>query len=336
MAHLVMMLELFLWLLLAQKALSACSNSTPIKLPITDVVLEDGNSIRGVLMTLGSPAQNLSWIPQMYEMRLKSSTTRTLTALRYLNDTWVYNTSLTSCPHDQSWQTSAWCTTYRGGLYDPTRSSSSKNVSGAAAAGASVSDTDRTVGLHVWDNAWVLDDVQLGNTTLSGYPIGMPGFDYGTEYHSQGAIGLGPNSTLLTALKEAGHISSRSYGYWWGQNGATANAQMDGSLILGGYDAAKTQGENLTLPLKSPSLGCMSGMYMTVMDIAMSFPNGTRASLVAPGAPLNFCLQVDFPAMMSIAIDPFYNKFELYSDTSHTESATGIDWWNPLYEPNDV
>lgn len=200
---------------------------------------------------------------------------------RYLNDTWAYNTSSPDCPKDK---TDRWCATYRGGLYDPGQSSSSKAMRDIYAAGASPSDGDRTEGLHVWDNSWAIDNLNVGNVTLDQYPIGMPGFDYGTQNHPQGAIGLGPNSTLLSALKDAGHISSRSYGYWWGEDGATSNAQLDGSLVLGGYDAAKVQGSNITINLKTPSLSCMSGMHMTITDIVMRFPNSTRSSIIVSSA----------------------------------------------------
>lgn len=123
------------------------------------------------------------------------------------------------------------------------------------------------------------DGFGASNVTLDEFPIGMPGMEFGTQYHPQGVLGLGPNSTLLTALKDAGHISSRSYGYWWGEDGATSNAKMDGSLILGGYDAAKIQGPNTTIALKQPTLDCVSGMYLTIMDIKMLFPNSTSASI---------------------------------------------------------
>lgn len=200
-----------------------------------------------------------------------------LTEDRYLNDTWVYNTTSPSCPRDK---TSSWCETYRGGLYDPDGSSTAQAVADVFAAGASPSDTYRAAGLHVWESAWTMDDLGAGSFTLHDYPIGMPGFDYGTQNHPQGALGLGPNSTLLTALKDAGHIASKSYGYWWGEDGATSNAQMDGSLVLGGYDAAKTQGANITIPLRTPSVACMSGMHLTISDIVMRFPNSTRANVV--------------------------------------------------------
>lgn len=200
-----------------------------------------------------------------------------LTRSRYLNNTWIYNASSPFCPEDK---TEGFCKTYRGGLYDPGASSSAKAVADVYAAGASPSDTDRAEGVHIWESSWTVDDVGVSNITLNEYPIGSPGFDFGKQHHSQGALGLCTNSTLLSTLKNAGHISSRSYGYWWGENGATANAQMDGSLVLGGYDAAKTQGPNITLALRKPTLSCMSGMFLPISDLIMRFPNSTRASLI--------------------------------------------------------
>jgi hypothetical protein len=196
---------------------------------------------------------------------------------RYLNNTWIYNASSPFCPKERS---DGFCNTYRGGLYDPDASSSARAVADLYAAGASSSDTDRTEGLHIWDSSWTLDDLGAGNVTLNDYPIGAPGFEFGAQDHPQGALGLGQNSTLLSTLKDAGYISSRSYGYWWGEDGATPQAQMDGSLILGGYDAAKTQGPNITLPIRTPSISCMSGMYMPISDLSMRFPNGTSAGLI--------------------------------------------------------
>ena len=129
-----------------------------------------------------------------------------------------------------------------------------------------------------------MDDLGAGNVTLNEYPIGSPGFDFGAQDHPQGALGLGQNSTLLSTLKDAGHITSRSYGYWCGENGATSSAQTDGSLILGGYDAAKTQGPNITIAIRTPSVSCMSGMYMPIADLVMRFPNSTRASIIVVSA----------------------------------------------------
>lgn len=60
-----------LWLLLLSvfcvpSYQNRCPGSPPITLPITDVVLKSGHSMRGILVTAGNPPQNLSMIPHMY------------------------------------------------------------------------------------------------------------------------------------------------------------------------------------------------------------------------------------------------------------------------------
>lgn len=232
-------------------------------------------------MTVGTPPQNMSLIPQVLVLMLIRAMILSLMCSSYLNNTWIYNASSPFCPEEK---TESFCKTYRGGLYDPDASASAKTVADVHAAGASSSDTDRTEGLHIWDSSWTLDDLGAGNVTLNQFPMGSPGFEFGAQDHPQGALGLGQNSTLLSTLKDAGYISSRSYGYWWGENGATSNSQMDGSIILGGYDAAKTQGPNITIALRTPTLSCMSGMYMPISDLVMQFPNSTRASIIVVSA----------------------------------------------------
>ncbi|OQN99442.1 hypothetical protein B0A48_14419 [Cryoendolithus antarcticus] len=267
-------------------------------------------------MAVGNPPQNLSWAPQMF-----------------YNDTWIYNASSPFCPDGTS---SNWCSTYRGGLYDPSKSSNKQAEADVYAANASPSDTDRSEGRNIWYNAWALDDVHLGATTLSQYPLGMPGMEWEVQNHPQGALGLGRNSTLLTALINGGHIASRSYGLWWGQDGATENAQMDGSLVLGGYDAAKIQGPNITGQIKIPTVGCASGMLLTISDITMDFPNGTHASIVAPHAPIAACLRNDMSGVMYMPYDPYYYTFEVNSGAGWTRHSIGTEWWTPLYETSAV
>ncbi|KAK6430150.1 hypothetical protein LTR95_013701 [Oleoguttula sp. CCFEE 5521] len=271
---------------------------------------------RGVYMPVGSPPQNLSWAPQMF-----------------YNDTWIYNASSPFCPNGTS---SNWCTTYRGGLYDPSKSSSKQAEADVYAANASPSDTDRSEGRNIWYNAWAMDDVHLGVTTLPQYPLGMPGMEWEVQNHPQGSLGLGRNSTLLTALINAGHIASRSYGLWWGQDGATDNAQMDGTLVLGGYDAAKTMGRNISGQIKTPTVGCTSGMLLTISDIMMDFPNGTHASIVAPHAPIPACLRNDMSGIMYMPYDPYYYTFEVNAGAGWIRHSIGTEWWTPLYEPSEV
>lgn len=76
-------------------------------------------------------------------------------------------------------------------------------------------------GPHVWFNKFAKDTLHVGNASVDGYPIGMAGLDYGEYLNPQANIGLGRNSTFLNALKDAGHISSRVWGYWPGIDSAS-------------------------------------------------------------------------------------------------------------------
>lgn len=43
-----------------------CTNPPPIALPVTDVRLSNGYTMRGTPVSIGNPAQNFSMMPHMY------------------------------------------------------------------------------------------------------------------------------------------------------------------------------------------------------------------------------------------------------------------------------
>ncbi|KAI6876458.1 hypothetical protein KC338_g229 [Hortaea werneckii] len=251
------------------------------------------------------------------------------------NDTWIYNSTEDFC----NWTTPAACFTLRGGLYD-TNSSTAELKDDVQDAGADASDTERATGPNIWYNSWATDDLTFGGVKLTDYPLGMPGFDIFTPYNSptdQAQIGLGSNSTFLTALKEAGKIISRSYSWWFGLVGAIADAQMDGLLAFGGYDTAKVTGNNYTKALAPSSLSCTSGMNVIVSDLVLNFPNGTDASIISPYSGLSSCIRPDFPGIFTFPWDPYYNSFEALTATSNIgrEQGTG-GYGGMLYWPGEV
>ena len=95
-------------------------------------------------------------------------------------------------------------------------------------------------------------------------------------------LGLGRNSTLLNELVDGGLISSKTWGFWQGWTGAESINQIDGSLILGGYDADKTTGPNYTFPTSTEDSFTADCYLVTVIDIKMNFENGTSLSLWGP------------------------------------------------------
>lgn len=250
-----------------------------------------------------------------------------MTANSYLNNTWVYNASSPNC-FDGT--TDAQCLTIRGGLYDPSTSTTASERVSVTEAGGDTSDTERAVGTHIWFNEWTKDSLQAGNVTLEDFPIGMPGFDFAGIFNTQANIGLGRNSTILNALKDAGHISSRTYSYWWGLNSAAEANSMDGQIVFGGYDAAKVKGANFTQKLLPSSLACPSGMYLTITNMELGFPNGTKADMLAPST-LSACVRLDWPAIASLRYDPFMRRFEDLTGTFKAENGPTPPWDVPAY-----
>ncbi|KAI7544740.1 hypothetical protein KC331_g6621 [Hortaea werneckii] len=307
-----------IWLTFAQSIHSECVNESVVALPVTEVVLSNEHTVRGVPISVGTPPTNISFLPEAV-----------------YNDTWIYNSTEDFC----NWTTPAACFTLRGGLYD-TNSSTATLKDDVQDAGADASDTERATGPNIWYNSWATDDLSFGEVKLTDYPLGMPGFDIFTPYNSpkdQAQIGLGSNSTFLTALKEAGKILSRSYSWWFGLVGAIADAQMDGLLAFGGYDTAKVTGNNYTKALAPSSMSCTSGMNVIVSDLVLNFPNGTDASIISPYSGLSSCIRPDFPGIFTFPWDPYYNSFEALTATTNIgrEQGTG-GYGGMLYWPGEV
>ena len=165
--------------------------------------------------------------------------------------------------------------------------------------------------------------------------MGVEVYDFAGRFDTQANIGLGLNSTLLNALIADGRIASRSYSYWWGLNSATLTSAMDGQLVFGGYDAAKAMGPKITQKILPWTVACPSGMLVTVFNMGLSFPNGTRADMLAPSV-VSACLQPDWPFLMSPRYDPFYERFGNLTDTTHVNNSRGIYFDVPLYDPSNV
>jgi hypothetical protein len=234
----------------------------------------------------------------------------------------VYNTSSPFCINNT---TIAQCDTIRGGTYDASLSSSASAGLDVYMAGGDPSDTFRALGTHIWHSDWTTDTLKAGNTTLTKFPIGMPGLDVGGILDTQSNIGLGRNSTLLNALRGTKQINSRTYSFWWGLNSASPSNSMDGQLVLGGYDAAKVMEPNITQKLLPSAVGCGSGMYLTVTNMILGFPNGTKADMLAPST-LSACVQLDFPNIASFRYDPFMERFESYTGTLRDTTPSDQPW----------
>lgn len=232
--------------------------------------------------------------------------------------------------------TQSQCVTLKGGLYDPDLSTSAEGSLTVFEAGGDPSDqAGNNIGPHIWFNEFAKDTLHVNGTSLEEFPIGMSGLDFGGRFDSQANIGLGQNSTFLQALKDGGHISSRTWSYWAGINSATSSAARDGQIVFGGYDAAKASGPNITQPLAAPSKGCPSGMSMIVTTMRLDFPNGTQSDLLSPGT-FSACFQPDFPFVMTAPYDPYYERFMNDTGTVPDNRSLGIHWFGPLFDPRNM
>lgn len=121
----------------------------------------------------------------------------------------------------------------------------------------------------------------------------------------------------MNALLRSGKIASRVWSYWPGSYTGDGQLQQDGGLVLGGYDAAKTQGANLTLPMSFES-GCSSGLFLSVSDMVLKLGDGDDQSLFARAnqEPFNACV---IPAYGQIDIQS--GIWESFLEISGTQNA---------------
>lgn len=261
-----------------------------------------------------------------YPRASASRAARELTTARPINNTIVYG--IDGYCTDPAPDSEAGCTTWRGGQY---------NLLGSDTRRTPSNDPNPRDGPPYHTTTYT-DDFQINdNVTLNNYAFGVPLSDTLEQgYHPMMAIGLGPNSTMLTALKSSNYIASRVWSMFFGWIGANPNTQLDGTLVFGGYDRAKVSGPAYTQPL-SADTRCSSQMLITIDDIVLHFPNGTDASIVAKTSNGSFpaCIVPDFPVLMTLATNPYFSLFQEYTKTSISERSLGQQYYSVLYNDGD-
>lgn len=139
-------------------------------------------------------------------------------------------------------------------------------------------------------------------------------------------MGLGRNSTFVNAFFAKGAIPSKAWGLALGWQGAEPKNQADGSLVLGGYDSAKTNGLNFTYPFAEDASEskCPGGLVVTISTVTLNLANGSPSSLLPPsgGSALRACLDPSFQ-LLQLPQDIFLNFLDVtsyrgnYPDQSH-------------------
>ncbi|PSK59353.1 hypothetical protein B9Z65_3677 [Elsinoe australis] len=270
-------------------------------------------------MSIGNPPQRLSFLPQWPK-----------------NNTYVYNAQDPKCAPGTP---QALCLTYRGGFYDRTASSTQQASNANASGGDPFDQIQAREGWSTANNPniaqWSTDDFQLNqNTTMSRFPLGVLQVDSGeVQYAPQHILGLGRNSTILSALKSARRIASRSWGMYYGKIGVTPAGQLDGSFVIGGYDRAKTQGRGATSALGEVGR-CPSEMIVTISGLLLNFPNGTDVDTFAGSSrAFQACIVPNFPLLMTMPSDFFASLDRLWGSSTNGQRSTGVNFWGAAYDP---
>ncbi|KAI0095828.1 acid protease [Hypoxylon sp. NC0597] len=297
---------------------SALSSDTcfpsPIAIRVGNVTLANHQVARGAEIHVGDPPQPFAFLPQ-----------------------WPYNTSFIygidgHCIFKRDAPTRDGCTTIRGGAYDAFASKTRQ---------VAYPDDFQAENAPFPEISLAADNLKINeDVTLTEFPLGVALNDWGAEgYHPMASIGLGTNSTFLNKLQESGRIASRTWSFFWGRNGGSSTSQMDGSLVLGGYDRAKlSSGERYVERLQNSTSPCATQMIVTITDMVLNFPNGSDASIFprSLSTALSACIVPDYPVLMTLPTEPFVNNFfELTGGAGDHERSFGINFFALKYSTNE-
>lgn len=114
---------------------------------------------------------------------------------------------------------------------------------------------------------------------------------------------------------------------------------MDSSLVLGGYDEVKVKSDkNHTGSIAAATI-CPSSMTVTIDSIVRNFPNGANPNLLDPMFGSRFlqaCVCLQCSMVMSMPLDPYYERFETWSSTQSIDRSLGINFFNIIYPANNI
>ena len=235
--------------------------------------------------------------------------------------------------------TAAECFSFYGGAFNESRSSTWTNAGSYGALGV---PEDSIVDFG--PIAYVTDTLSLISIiSTPRFPFVIDHGRTGYEAFFMNTVGLGINSTLLNTLISARKIPTRTWSMFNGFTGSQSQNQSNGILVLGGYDEAKIFGsvaDNITIDMdfspdaiSSTNLAkCpATGMIITVSNMTLAWPNGTKASLMgsSAGDTLRGCVipNYDYISMQS----DMWETFVSLTDTQEVgRSNSPLSWFQNL------
>ena len=135
-------------------------------------------------------------------------------------------------------------------------------VDGSGASGDYATDTFRFGGQTV-------EDLQFGIGYTSSSPEGILGIGYTINEVAVGRAGLEPYPNLPQKLKDDGAIKSNAYSLWLNDLDAST-----GSILFGGVDTDKFDGELQTLPI-IPERGTYAEFIIALTGMGQNGNNGS-------------------------------------------------------------
>lgn len=184
-------------------------------------------------ISLGTPAQNL-------QVSIDTGS----------SDLWVNTATSSLCSSSQN--------PCEGGTYSQSSSSSARvinrnfNISyvdGSGALGNYVGDRMQFAGV-------TLNDFQFGVASTSTSNMGVLGIGYDVLEVQVNRAGGAPYPNLPLALRNAGRINTNAYSLWLNDLDASK-----GSILFGGVDSAKYDGQLTTLPVLGSNIGGGQTLY---------------------------------------------------------------------------
>ena len=239
-----------------------------------------------------------------------------------LNNTYIYN-STASCGTD----TTAVCNARLGGLFDEGSSSSWNEYPDYTALEYGNIDG----ALQHYANSTGKDILTLSDQlSLGEFPFALDRAGAIGDGEGLNKLGLGYNSSLLRRLMTSGNTNSQTWSIWQGWSGAEASQQIDGNIVLGGYDRAKLNGANVTQPIVYDP-NCAHGLIVTINDITMNLKNGSSVSIsgTSYGQAIRACVE---PTSNTIGLphDTWGRFIFVSGSTELGPSSDKLNFWSQL------
>ncbi|KAL9633055.1 MAG: hypothetical protein Q9164_004925 [Protoblastenia rupestris] len=238
------------------------------------------------------------------------------------NNTYIYDSDYGAhnCTSTVNYS-QAQCSTATGGLFNRSLSRTWDFIDA----------TDMGISYGGYGDLYGIDSLNINSSfSFDHYPFEIVRHEY-QQLHT---FGLGHNSTLLNFMIDRQAIASKTWSMFQGWVGAESQHQADGTLVLGGYDAANVQGDNITLPFATDPNDinhCPSASIVTIRDIALNLRNGSTLSIFGSqaGQVLRACILPNFN-YISMPADIWDSFLTVSRSTETGRSSSTLNFWQML------